>query len=99
MPGSTLWSELDLALARHRERRVQDMNVRPMSTGRRNRAPTRQYRPDATLRSSNKDRAARGVRVNNVLVIDVGGTSIKILATGQSESRSFRSGKRLTPRL
>jgi polyphosphate glucokinase len=43
--------------------------------------------------------AARGVRVNNVLVIDVGGTSIKILATGQSESRSFRSGKRLTPRL
>jgi polyphosphate glucokinase len=37
--------------------------------------------------------------VNNVLVIDVGGTSVKILATGQSESRSFQSGKRLTPGL
>jgi polyphosphate glucokinase len=34
-----------------------------------------------------------------VLVIDVGGTSVKILATGQTESRSFRSGPKLTPRL
>jgi polyphosphate glucokinase len=33
-----------------------------------------------------------------VLVIDVGGTSVKILATGQTESRSFRSGPKLTPR-
>jgi polyphosphate glucokinase len=32
-----------------------------------------------------------------VLVIDVGGTSVKILATGQTESRSFRSGPTLTP--
>jgi polyphosphate glucokinase len=34
----------------------------------------------------------------NVLVIDVGGTSVKILATGQSERRSFLSGPTLTPR-
>jgi polyphosphate glucokinase len=34
----------------------------------------------------------------SVLVIDVGGTSVKILATGQPESRSFRSGPKLTPR-
>ena len=34
----------------------------------------------------------------NVLVIDVGGTSVKILATGQSERRSFLSGPTLAPR-
>jgi polyphosphate glucokinase len=33
----------------------------------------------------------------NVLVIDVGGTAVKILATGQKESRSFPSGRSLTP--
>lgn len=34
----------------------------------------------------------------NVLVIDVGGTNVKILATGQSQPRSFRSGKTFTPK-
>jgi predicted NBD/HSP70 family sugar kinase len=33
-----------------------------------------------------------------VLAIDVGGTSVKILATGQNERRSFPSGPTLTPR-
>jgi polyphosphate glucokinase len=33
-----------------------------------------------------------------VLVVDVGGTSIKILATGQDERRSFPSGPTMTPR-
>jgi polyphosphate glucokinase len=33
-----------------------------------------------------------------VLVVDVGGTSVKILATGQTERRSFPSGPTLTPR-
>src|SRR5262245_19350298 len=32
----------------------------------------------------------------NVLVIDVGGTHVKILATGQSEARRFASGPSLT---
>jgi polyphosphate glucokinase len=32
----------------------------------------------------------------NVLVVDVGGTHVKLLATGQSESRSFLSGPKLT---
>jgi polyphosphate glucokinase len=32
-----------------------------------------------------------------VLVVDVGGTSVKILATGQHEHRSFASGPKLTP--
>jgi polyphosphate glucokinase len=34
----------------------------------------------------------------NVLVIDVGGTSVKILATGQRRPRSFPSGSTFTPR-
>ena len=32
----------------------------------------------------------------NVLVIDVGGTHVKILATGQSEKREFASGPKMT---
>lgn len=36
--------------------------------------------------------------VKNVLTVDVGGTSVKLLATGQSERRSFPSGPTLTPR-
>jgi polyphosphate glucokinase len=33
-----------------------------------------------------------------VLVVDVGGTNVKLLATGQSHSRRFRSGPALTPK-
>src|SRR6516164_2424770 len=33
----------------------------------------------------------------NVLTIDVGGTNVKILATGQEEPRKFASGPTLTP--
>ena len=34
----------------------------------------------------------------NVLVVDVGGTHVKILATGQKEFRKFNSGPGLTAR-
>jgi polyphosphate glucokinase len=34
----------------------------------------------------------------NVLVVDVGGTHVKILATGQTERREFASGPKLTPK-
>jgi len=34
----------------------------------------------------------------NVLVIDVGGTHVKVLATGQRSEREFVSGPRLTPK-
>ena len=37
-------------------------------------------------------------RSPNVLVVDVGGTHVKILATRQKQSREFRSGPTLTPR-
>jgi polyphosphate glucokinase len=33
----------------------------------------------------------------NVLVVDVGGTHVKILATGQTQPRKFDSGPKLTP--
>ena len=33
----------------------------------------------------------------NVLVVDVGGTNVKILATGQDEPRRFPSGPKMTP--
>jgi polyphosphate glucokinase len=33
----------------------------------------------------------------NILVVDVGGTNVKILATGQEEPRKFPSGPTLTP--
>lgn len=35
----------------------------------------------------------------NVLVVDIGGTNVKILATGASEPRRFPSGKKMTPEL
>jgi polyphosphate glucokinase len=41
---------------------------------------------------------AKKSSVENVLVVDVGGTSVKILATGQNERRSFPSGPTLTPK-
>ncbi len=34
----------------------------------------------------------------NVLVIDIGGTHVKVLATGQHSERAFVSGPRLTPK-
>jgi len=34
----------------------------------------------------------------NILAIDIGGTHVKVLATGQTERREFESGPRMTPR-
>ena len=33
----------------------------------------------------------------NILVVDIGGTNVKVLATGQSEPRKFPSGSKMTP--
>jgi len=52
------------------------------------RGTVRQDRADVAKRSS----------VKNVLVVDVGGTSVKIRATGQNERRSLPSGPTLTPK-
>jgi len=61
---------------------------------------------DANLRLADLRRTGRSNRAERagvsltprVLVVDVGGTSVKILATGQNEHRSFPSGPTLTPR-
>lgn len=63
-------------------------------------------RPSKGARAVSKRRAASKIRrrrqnrassVKKVLVVDVGGTSVKFLATGQNEHRSFLSGPALTP--
>lgn len=41
--------------------------------------------------------AAQTAAARKVLVVDVGGTSIKLLATGQDERRKFPSGPEMTP--
>ena len=57
----------------------------------------RRAEADAALNSLIKGVLSSGASGKNVLVIDVGGTSVKILATRQTEVRSFRSGRTLTP--
>ena len=42
-------------------------------------------------------KAAQGAKSPRVLVIDVGGTNIKMLATGQTEPRRYPSGHTMTP--
>jgi polyphosphate glucokinase len=59
--------------------------------------PTRQAQQGAELRALIKDVTASHPSGKNVLVVDVGGTSVKILASGHTEVRSFRSGPTLTP--
>jgi polyphosphate glucokinase len=41
---------------------------------------------------------ARKASVRTALVVDVGGTSVKFLVTGQAEHRSFPSGPTMTPK-
>jgi polyphosphate glucokinase len=38
------------------------------------------------------------ILIVNVLVIDIGGTHVKVLATGQEAHREFDSGPALTPK-
>ena len=62
------------------------MNAKPLLAAKR--AIVRRGRADIAKRFS----------VKTVLVVDVGGTSVKILATGQNQHRSFPSGPKLTPK-
>jgi polyphosphate glucokinase len=79
--------------------RGKNMSVNSSLAKNRRQSPIRRFRTDTVLKSSINKMARRGRRAKGVLVIDVGGTSVKILAAGQTESRSFRSGPKLTPRL
>jgi polyphosphate glucokinase len=73
------------------------MTVKSSLGAKRQPATMRQDRADTTLRSSIKDTVATRSAMKRVLVVDVGGTSVKILATGRTEGRSFPSGPTLTP--
>ena len=68
-----------------------------MSGTKREKADARRHKAAATRGSWAQHPAASRSSIKNVLVIDVGGTSVKILASGQTESRSFQSGPTLTP--
>jgi predicted NBD/HSP70 family sugar kinase len=51
------------------------------------------------LNSESKTEAnGHSLTPSSILVIDVGGTSVKMLADGHTEPRKARSGKRLTPK-
>jgi polyphosphate glucokinase len=54
-------------------------------------------RPAARQQKRRQPRAARTSSRRKVLVVDVGGTAVKMLATGQTEHRAFPSGPKLTP--
>ena len=57
----------------------------------RKRAKAAQNRADTITLSASRS------PIERVLVIDIGGRSVQILASGQMQSRSFRSGPALTP--
>jgi polyphosphate glucokinase len=73
------------------------MKVKSSPAARRKRAAIQQIQADPARRSLIEDAVANHPSVKKVLVVDVGGTSVKILATGQTETRSFQSGPKLTP--
>jgi polyphosphate glucokinase len=68
-----------------------------LSPAKRRRAAIQQPQADAALTALIDAMVAAPPSNKTVLVIDVGGTSVKILASGQTEVRSFQSGRKLTP--
>ena len=54
-------------------------------------------KPKDARREGVQDKLVKGSE-KRVLVIDVGGNSVKILATGEAAARSFKSGPTLSPR-
>jgi polyphosphate glucokinase len=72
-------------------------SVKSTFANKRDRTTSRPDQADAALTSLAGDVGASRSPAKKVLVIDVGGSSVKILATGQKEHRSFRSGPTLTP--
>src|SRR6516225_8060377 len=73
------------------------MSIKSSPAANRGHATMGQTRADVALGSLINDVLASGPSGKKVLISDVAGTSVKILATGQTEIRSFRSGPTLTP--
>jgi polyphosphate glucokinase len=74
------------------------MSVKSSLAAKRKRTTKQRSRAYAAPRFSIKGEAVTRSSGKRVLVVDVGGSSVKILATGQTNKRSFRSGPTLTPR-
>src|SRR5262245_52733455 len=74
------------------------MSVKSSLAAKRKGATKQRSRAYAAPRFSIKGEAASRSSGKRVLVVDVGGSSVKILATGKTSKRSFRSGPTLTPR-
>ena len=72
------------------------MGVKSLPAVKRKRATMRQAPVNTELGFLIKEALASGSSGKNVLVVDVGGTSVKILASGQTEVRSFPFGPTLT---
>ncbi len=53
-------------------------------------------KPDSRT-SRAKNGGERGTRAKKILVVDIGGSQIKILATGETKPRKIPSSKKLTP--
>jgi hypothetical protein len=53
-------------------------------------------KPDSRT-SRAKDGGERAIRSKKILVVDIGGSQIKILATGQTKPRKIPSSKKPTP--
>jgi hypothetical protein len=68
-----------------------------LSPANRNRSTIQQPQADSALMALTAAMVASPPANKKVLVIDVGGTSVKILASSQTEVRSFQSGRNLTP--
>lgn len=97
--GSLEWtSRRRAAIGPRRCPGIGAMSTKPLLAAKRKRGTIRQDRASAALRPSTQEMPRSRSSVKRVLVIDVGGTSVKILATGQTERRSFPSGRTLTPR-
>src|SRR5262249_48936681 len=73
------------------------MSAESSASGKSNRPTSRQAHADPVVASLIEDTLAWTPSSKSVLVIGVGGSSVKILASGQSEIRSFPSGPMLTP--
>jgi polyphosphate glucokinase len=73
------------------------MKVNSSLSTKRKRPKAGQNRADVIVHRSIDTLNASRPPVERVLVIDIGGRSVKILATGQMQSRSFWSGPTLTP--
>ncbi len=51
-----------------------------------------------TLHKKTRKTQARKTAIQRVLAIDIGGSHVKVLLSGESEPRRFDSGPALTPR-